>query len=98
MWQNIASRSFGSNHVLFGGMIPPASAIAIKSSILVGNIENAHANSPLSTSFSNSAVPRIPRQNEFFCSCAGHQCQKLAQGRVFVTTSHPIFQLGRLLP
>src|SRR5271156_6371677 len=37
MWQNIASRNFGSNHVLLGGMIPPSSAIAIKSSMLVGN-------------------------------------------------------------
>ena len=43
MWQNMASRSFGSNHVLFGGMIPPPSAIAIKSSMPVGNIENAQA-------------------------------------------------------
>ena len=54
MWQNIASRSFGSNHVLFGGMMPPASAISIKSTMLVGNMLNAHAYSPLFTSFSNS--------------------------------------------
>ena len=38
MWQNIASRSFGSNQVLFGGMMPPASAMLIKSSMLVGNM------------------------------------------------------------
>src|SRR6266498_4031474 len=49
MWQNIPSRSFGSNQVLFGGIMPPASAIAIRSSMLVGNIENAHAYSPLLT-------------------------------------------------
>src|SRR6266508_1416639 len=35
-WFTIPSASFGSNHVLFGGMIPPASATAIKSSICVG--------------------------------------------------------------
>ena len=34
--------------------------MAIKSSMPVGNIENAQAYSPLSTSFSNSAVPRMP--------------------------------------
>jgi hypothetical protein len=37
MWQNIASRSFGSNQVLLGGMMPPASAMLIRSSMLVGN-------------------------------------------------------------
>src|SRR5665213_3887998 len=59
-WQNIPSRSFGSNQVLFGGMISSASAMVIKSSMLVGNIENAQAFSPLFTSFSSSAVPRMP--------------------------------------
>ena len=42
-WQNIPSRNFGSNHVLLGGMIPPASAMVIKSSMLVGNMLKAHA-------------------------------------------------------
>src|ERR1039457_2724321 len=60
MWQNMASRSLGSNHVLFGGMMPPASAMAIRSSMLVGKSEKAQAYSPLLTSFSNSAVPRMP--------------------------------------
>jgi len=41
-------------------MIPPASAMLIKSSMLVGNIENAQAYSPLFTSFSSSTVPRMP--------------------------------------
>src|ERR1039458_9149277 len=59
-WQNIASRSFGSNQVLLGGMMPPASAMLIKSSMLVGNMLNAQAYSPLLTSFSSSAVPRMP--------------------------------------
>src|ERR1035437_3575453 len=60
MWQNMASRSLGSNQVLLGGMMPPASAMAMRSSMLVGNSENAHAYSPLLTSFSNSTVPRMP--------------------------------------
>jgi len=54
MWQNIASRSLGSNQVLLGGMMPLASAMVIKSSMLVGNMENAQAYSPSFTSFSNS--------------------------------------------
>src|SRR5437879_11511297 len=60
MWQNIASRSFGSNHVLLGGMIPPPSATVISSSMLVGNIAKAQANSPLFTNRSRYAVPRMP--------------------------------------
>ena len=60
MWQNMASRSLGSNQVLLGGMMPPASAMAIRSSMLVGNMEKAQAYSPLLTSFSSSAVPRMP--------------------------------------
>ena len=60
MWQNMASRNLGSNQVLFGGMMPPASAMVIKSATLVGNREKAQANSPLLTSFSNSSVPRMP--------------------------------------
>ena len=60
MWQNMPSRSLGSNHVLLGGMMPPPSAMAIKSSMLVGNIEKAQAYSLVLTSFSNSAVPRMP--------------------------------------
>ena len=40
--------------------MPPASAMVIKSSMLVGNMLNAQAYSPLFTSFSNSAVPRMP--------------------------------------
>ena len=43
------SRSFGSNHVDFGGMMPPASEIAIRSSIVTGYIENATAAVPEST-------------------------------------------------
>src|SRR5207249_2512085 len=44
------SRSFGSNHVDFGGMIASASDTAISSSTLTGCIENATAALPLSTS------------------------------------------------
>src|ERR1017187_1876188 len=59
-WQNMASRSLGSNQVLLGGMMPPASAMAMRSSMLVGNSEKAQAYSPALTSFSSSAVPRMP--------------------------------------
>ena len=45
-WMSSPSRSFGSNQVLFGGMIAPASDTAIRSATLTGNIENATAALP----------------------------------------------------
>ncbi len=54
------SLSFGSNQVDFGGMMPPASEIAIRSSTVTGNIENATAALPESTACSSAAVPRAP--------------------------------------
>jgi hypothetical protein len=53
-------RSLGSNQVLLGGMIWSASEMAMSCSTVTGNIEKATAKSRLSTSFSSSAVPRIP--------------------------------------
>ena len=53
-------RSLGSNQVLLGGMTSPASETAISCSIEVGYIETAQAQSPESTRFSSSSVPRIP--------------------------------------
>src|SRR5450759_4061757 len=53
-------RSFGSNHVDFGGIVAPASAIAMTSARDVGNIENATAPHPERTRPSSSPVPRIP--------------------------------------
>ncbi len=35
-WLTMPSANFGSNQVDFGGMMPPASATAIRSSMLVG--------------------------------------------------------------
>src|ERR1700679_3907901 len=37
----MASLSFGSNHVVMGGMMPPASAMAIKSLWCLRDMENA---------------------------------------------------------
>src|SRR5207253_6957368 len=54
------SRSFGSNHVDFGGMIASASDTVISSSTLTGYIENATAALPLSTSCSSATVPLAP--------------------------------------
>src|ERR1700678_2542128 len=62
-WQNIASRSLGSNQVLLGGMTPPVSAMAIKSPMPVGYMAKAQTYSLLLTSFSNSAAPRMPPTN-----------------------------------
>ena len=56
---NMPLRSFGSNQVDFGGIVSPASAIAITSSIRVGYSENATFIPP-ATSRSNSCNPRMP--------------------------------------
>ena len=47
---------FGSNQVDFGGMISPASAIAIRSWTVTGNMLKATAPAPLLTIFSSSPV------------------------------------------
>ena len=49
VWTSKPSLSFGSNHVDFGGMMPPSSDIAIKSWIVTGYIEKATAAWPLAT-------------------------------------------------
>src|SRR5438105_3944881 len=54
------SRSFGSNHVDFGGMMAPASDTAIRSATPTGCIENATALCPRSTRAWSSRVPRAP--------------------------------------
>ena len=50
---------FGSNQVLFGGIICPLSATAITSSICTGYIAKAHLQSLLQR-FSSSPRPLIP--------------------------------------
>ena len=63
-------RSFGSNQVDFGGMIPPLSATANSSAREVAYIENAipRARSALRSS---SSVPRIPPTNSISASVRG---------------------------
>ena len=78
-----------------GGMTSPASATVIKSSMLVGNIEKAQAYSPLFTSFSSSAVPRMPPKSQGARLCAGRQCRKSARVRAFATTTRRASPLGR---
>ena len=50
----------GSNHVVFGGMILPVSAISINCFIVTGYKAKATFISPLSTRRFNSPRPRIP--------------------------------------
>jgi hypothetical protein len=56
MFQNIASRSFGSNQVPFGGMIPPASAMIIKSSMLEHREQRSIQFRQIQDLFSRSAL------------------------------------------
>src|SRR5204862_8227472 len=60
VWTSRPSRSFGSNHVDFGGMMPPSSAIDIRSSMVTGCMEKATAARPSLTADSSAAVPRAP--------------------------------------
>ena len=52
--------SFGSNQVLLGGMMAPASQTAIRSDTRTGNSENATAARPELTACSSAAAPRAP--------------------------------------
>ncbi len=60
VWTTRPERSFGSNQVDFGGMIPPASAISITVPTPTGCIENATAYPPFLTMASRSAIGRAP--------------------------------------
>ena len=81
------SRSFGSNHVDLGGMMPPASAIAIRSSMPTGNSENATAARPLATSRSSSACPRIPPTKSMRLSVRGSPTPRCGPSTVRCNTS-----------
>ena len=60
LWITKPERSFGSNQVVFGGMILPVSAIFSNCSIETGYRAKATFISPLSTRFFSSPNPRIP--------------------------------------
>ena len=57
---NSPSRSFGSNHVLFGGMTRSASDTAMSSSTVVGYNQKATDQLPLSTNPASCSGPRTP--------------------------------------
>ena len=63
--------NFGSNQVDFGGIMHPASEIAIRSSMGVGNREKATLISPLSTLRSNSFTPFTPPTKSILSSVLG---------------------------
>ena len=60
LWINKPLLSLGSNQVDLGGMMAPASAMSIRSSMVVGCMENATAILPSSTRSDNAFKPRIP--------------------------------------
>ena len=71
-----------------------ASATAIKSSMPVGNIENAQAYSPLSTSFSSSAVPRMPPTKWMRSLVRGFSIPKTGASTCFWSSSTSSFPSG----
>ena len=60
VWTTRPERSFGSNQVDLGGMMPPASAISITVSTFTGCIEKATAYPSFFTMFSRSPIGRAP--------------------------------------
>ena len=60
LWITRPERSFGSNHVVLGGIMLPVSAMRMSCSIDTGNRASATAISPLSTRRFSSPRPRIP--------------------------------------
>src|SRR5262249_53194108 len=60
VWTNRPLEGCGSNHVVLGGIMRPASETAMSCSMVVGNIEMASAASPESTRASSSRMPRPP--------------------------------------
>ena len=77
-------------------MMPPASAMLIKSSMLVGNIENAQAYSPLLTSFSSSAVPRMPPTKLMRLLVRGSSMPKIGARTCFCSSVTSSLSIGSL--
>ncbi len=75
-------RSFGSNHVDFGGIIRPASAISVRSSSVVGYIENAIFIS-VSARFSSSVRPLMPPTKSILLSVRGSVMPNIGAIRLF---------------
>ena len=74
------SRSFGSNQVDFGGMMPPASAMRIRSSTVTGNSENATANcSGVDEPLELARCRGCRRQSRCACRCARPRCRESAR-------------------
>ena len=72
------SRSLGSNHVDFGGMMPPASDTCMMSSMLTGYIEKATAASPLAYQTLERVRYRVRRRRS---RCACHGSRRRYQAR-----------------
>ena len=86
-WQNIASRSFGSNQVLLGGMMPPASAIGHQ--VLDARREHrerAGVFAAVHQLFQFRRAANAADEIDVACSCAGRQCRKPARARVFASS------------
>src|SRR6056297_3895718 len=74
--------SFGSNHVDFGGITIPASAIESRSSMVVGYIEKAIAMS-VSARRSSSLKPLMPPTNPILWSVLGFPIPRTGSRRFF---------------
>ena len=88
-WMNRPLRSFGSNHVDFGGMSIPASATDRSSSIEVGYMENAI---PSEASAASSSAPESADTSDkpdARIGLSGRLCRKQAPGYDPAGLTHP---------
>ena len=82
------SRSFGSNQVDFGGMMPPASEIAIRSSIGDRGTSRSDGGLPESTASRAPSSLSRRRRNRCVCRCGCRRCRAPARGRRAAAARH----------
>ena len=93
--------SFGSNHVVFGGIILPVSAISISCFMVTGYKANATFQSPDLTRFSNSPKPRKPPIKSIRLSVRRSLILRIGlniRSERIVTSSTPIGSLSLNVP
>lgn len=95
LWITKPERSFGSNQVVFGGMILPVSAIFSNCSIETGYRAKATFISPLSTRFFSSPNPRIPPTKSIRLEVRKSEYRGYRPTHVWKEWSHPILRSDR---
>src|SRR5262245_18738970 len=98
-WLTMPSTSLGSNQVDLGGMMPPASDTASRSSMAVGQSAKATAISPELTRRSSSPNPRPPPTKSMRLSVRGSLTPRIGWIKLFVSNvigNRPIGSVARL--